>query len=96
MTDDTGDLVIVDNPAESRYEARLGDRVVGSSEYEIGEWTITFTHTETDPALEGRGIGSRLAAGALDDVRERGFRVVARCPFIAAWIRRHREYADLL
>jgi hypothetical protein len=42
------------------------------------------------------GVGSRLAKGALDDVRRRGLKVVARCPFIAAWLKRHPDYADLL
>jgi predicted GNAT family acetyltransferase len=55
-----------------------------------------FLHTEVDPSVKGLGIGSRLAAGELDDVRSRGLKVVAKCPFIAAWLRRHPDYADLL
>ena len=39
----------------------------------------------------------RRVDGALDDVRARGLRVTARCPFIAAYIRRHETlYGDLL
>ncbi len=90
------DLEIVDNPAEHRFEARLDGQVVGISEYELDDRTITFHHTETDEAFEGRGFGSRLAAGALDAVRGRDIRVRSRCPFITAYIRRHREYQDLL
>jgi predicted GNAT family acetyltransferase len=41
-------------------------------------------------------VGSQLAAGALDAVRERGLRVIPRCPFIAGYLSRHQEYADLL
>jgi len=51
---------------------------------------------EVDPQLEGRGIGGRLAAYALDHVRTLGLPVEARCPFIAAYIERHAAYADLL
>jgi predicted GNAT family acetyltransferase len=87
---------IVDNPAERRYEARLEDRVVGVSEYHLVGDRIIFLHTEVDPSVEGLGVGSRLAKGALDDVRQRGLKVVAECPFIAAWLKRHRDYADLL
>jgi uncharacterized protein len=97
MTTETGDLAIVDNPDASRYEARLGDRVVGISEYELGEHRITFVHTEVDPAVEGQGIGSKLARGALADVRSRGLAVTATCPFISAFLRRHRsDYADIV
>lgn len=90
------ELEIVDNPEEARFEARLDGRVVGVSEYELDGRTITFMHTETDVEFEGRGFGSRLAAGALDAVRGRDLRVVSRCPFITAYVRRHREYRDLL
>ena len=84
---------MVDNPDEERYEIRLGRRVVGFSTYRrIGD-RIVFIHTETDPALKGRGVGTLLAAGALDDVRTRGLKVTPKCPFIAAYLKRHPELA---
>jgi hypothetical protein len=46
--------------------------------------------------LEGKGIGSRLIKGALDQVRAAGLKVVAQCPFVKAYIGKHAEYADLL
>jgi predicted GNAT family acetyltransferase len=48
------------------------------------------------PSLENKGLGARLVAGALDDIRARGLRVVPFCPFVRAYIRRHPEYADLV
>lgn len=90
------ELRILDNPAGQRYEARLDDRTVGFSEYRrVGDRMI-FHHTEVDPAFEGRGIGNRLAQGALDDVRHRGLRITVKCPFIAAWLERNPGYEDLL
>jgi predicted GNAT family acetyltransferase len=88
-------VTVSDNAAERRYEARLGDRVAAFSEYRIAGDRVVFLHTETEPDLEGRGIGSALVRGALDDVRGRGLRVTARCPFVSAWLRRHPDYADL-
>jgi predicted GNAT family acetyltransferase len=35
-------------------------------------------------------------ADALDDIRSRGLKVVPLCPFVAAYIRRHPEYEDLV
>lgn len=95
-TADPDVLTVEDNPAEHRYEARLGDRIVGISVYRVIRGRVVFLHTEVDEAMEGRGIGSRLASGALDDVRARGLRVTAKCPFIAAYLRRHHEYDDLI
>ena len=57
---------------------------------------MVFTHTEVDPSFEGQGVGSALARGALDDVRSRGLHIIAMCPFISAYVRRHPEYADLI
>jgi predicted GNAT family acetyltransferase len=87
---------VVDNPAERRYEATLGDRLAGIVTYRLRPGQIVFLHTEVLPAFEGRGIGSRLAAGVLDDARARGLSVVPRCPFIAAYVRRHPDYASLV
>jgi predicted GNAT family acetyltransferase len=55
-----------------------------------------MVHTEIEPAFEGEGFGSALVSGALDDVRARGKRVRPLCPFVAAYVKRHPEYADLV
>ena len=98
MSDET--VTVAVNEAASRYEITVGDgEPAGFAEYRLGadgEGTITFTHTVIDDAFEGRGLGGRLARGALDDVRSRGLRVVARCEFIRGWIEKHPDYADLL
>jgi predicted GNAT family acetyltransferase len=86
---------IVDNPVAQQYEARVGAQVVGYTEYRHVRGRIIFIHTEVDPAMEGKGIGSALARGALDDVRARGLRFSVKCPFIGAWLRRHPEYDDI-
>jgi len=70
--------------------------VAGTCEYVVEGSTITFTHTVVDPVFEGQGIGSALAKRALDDARAGGLKVVAQCRFIAAYIQRHHDYADLV
>jgi uncharacterized protein len=93
--DDDG-LRVIDEPGRQRYEARLGDQVVGFTEYRSTDGRLILLHTEVDPAFEGRGFGSRLASGVLDDIRARGLRVSVRCPFIKAFIGRHPEYRDVI
>jgi predicted GNAT family acetyltransferase len=58
--------------------------------------TITFTHTIVPEELEGRGLGSRLVKGALDEAREQGLKVVPACSFVKHYIERHPDYEDLV
>lgn len=87
---------VSDNPALRRYELHVAGQLAGFAEYRSVRGRLIFTHTEIDPAFEGRGLGGRLAKGTLDDVRARGLVLTPLCPFIAAYIRRHPEYADLV
>ena len=80
----------------SRYVLRQGGNTVAHADYTLQDGIITFTHTKVEPALEGQGVGSKLAAFALQDARKRGLRVVAACSFIAGYIDQHPEYASLL
>ncbi|HEX2773341.1 MAG TPA: GNAT family N-acetyltransferase [Micromonosporaceae bacterium] len=89
-------VLVEDNPARRRFEILVDGSLAGSAGYELRPEVVVFTHTEVDPAYEGKGVGSALARGALDQVRERGDRVIARCPFIASFIKRHPEYDDLV
>jgi predicted GNAT family acetyltransferase len=92
----TGDPDVVERPAEGRYVMRAGDAVAGIAEYRRQGGRVVLTHTEVDPAYGGRGLGSRLVRAALDDVRGQGASVVPRCPFVAAWIRDHPDYTELV
>ena len=85
-----------DAPDRNRYEVTVDGELAGFAAYRDTGGARVFTHTEVFDAFEGKGIGSVLARGALDAVRATGVRVVARCPFIAGYIERHDEYADLL
>jgi uncharacterized protein len=95
VTAASDDLQVVDDPAGPRYEARLGTAVAGYTEYRRVRGRVIFIHTEVDPAMEGKGIGGKLARAALDDVRAQGLTFSVKCPFIASWLRRHPEYDDI-
>jgi predicted GNAT family acetyltransferase len=96
VTASPDDAIIVDVPEASRYELRLGDRLIGVAAYHRRKNRIAFTHTEIDEACAGRGFGSRLAAEALADARRQGLEVAPLCPFIAHYIDNHPEHEDLV
>jgi predicted GNAT family acetyltransferase len=84
-----------DNPALHRFELDA-EGLVAFSHYKRDGNTLTIMHTEVPPAINGKGIGSALARGLLDIARAQGLKVVPLCPFVAAYIAKHPEYADLL
>jgi hypothetical protein len=83
------------NEARNRFELVV-DGATAVAQYTLDEGVIHFTHTIVPREVEGRGIGSRLVKGALDEARRRGLRVDPVCPFVRAYIERHPEYRDLM
>ncbi|HSF99456.1 MAG TPA: GNAT family N-acetyltransferase [Ornithinibacter sp.] len=97
MAEVSEQVVVARNEDESRWEARIDGALAGFAAYKVVDDDIVFTHTEVDPAFEGRGVAGALARHALDEVAEdESLRVVPRCPFIKAWIARHPDYARLV
>jgi uncharacterized protein len=88
------DIAVVDNPSRDRFEIHVDGKVAGFVRYRLAPGKIVFIHTEIDPVYEGKGLGSKLAAGALDAARERALDIDPQCPFIAAYMKRHPEYAQ--
>jgi predicted GNAT family acetyltransferase len=90
------DTKVVDVPEKGRFEVRIDERVVGLASYHVDGSTMTLPHTEVDPGVGGRGIGSVLVAGVLDAARERGLTVLPYCSFVRHYIQQHPEYIDLV
>ena len=90
------EVTVVDNKERKRYEARLGGALAGILAYVVADGVAVMPHTVVEPRFEGRGIGGKLAKAALDDARERGLKVAPRCWFVASYIEKNPEYADLV
>ena len=89
-------MQLIDNKERSRYELRDGDELIGFTEYHFHRDEMALLHTEIRPEFEGRGMGSQLIQGALDDARSRGLKVLPYCPFVRRWMGKHPEYKDLV
>jgi predicted GNAT family acetyltransferase len=87
--------VITDAPERERYEARLDGELAGILEYHVEGDRIDLIHTEVLPVFEGKGVASALVRFALDDARQRGLGVIATCPYVRSYLRRHPE-ADIV
>jgi predicted GNAT family acetyltransferase len=86
---------VINNRQHHRFEHEV-DGHVAKAFYKLEPGVIIFVHTEVPAELGGRGIGSILVKGALDQVRAEGLKVVPLCPFVKAWIGKNPAYKDLL
>jgi predicted GNAT family acetyltransferase len=89
-------MTVSDRPNELRYEIEEEGEVAGFLMYRVEPGVLELVHTDVDPKWEGKGVGAALVKGALDDVRARGLKMRPYCPFVAAYVRRHPEYEDLV
>jgi predicted GNAT family acetyltransferase len=89
-------MTVTDRPDQLRYEIEVDREVAGFLLYRREPGVLELVHTDVDPKWEGKGVGAALVKGALDDVRARGLKMRPYCPFVAAYIRRHPEYEDLV
>jgi predicted GNAT family acetyltransferase len=87
---------VADNPDKGRYEASVDGVLAGYVFYQSRPDRLVLVQTEVMEQFEGQGVGSRLIEATLDDIRRRGLSVAPRCPFAAAFIGRHPEFADLV
>lgn len=92
------DVTVVNNAADSRFEAQVSGEVVGRVDYVTAGNTIDLTHTVVEPGHEGEGIGSQLVRGVLDylKVDKPDLVVIPTCPFVKSFIDRHPDYQALL
>jgi len=89
-------IEVADAAERERYELSVDDEVVGFTAYRARPGLIAFLHTEIEERMQGRGLADRLIRFALEDARERGLAVLPFCPFVKAFIERHREFETLV
>jgi uncharacterized protein len=90
------EIKVTDNAGGKRYEIRSDGELAGFVTYRLHPGLIELVHTEIDEEFEGRGLGSQLISFALNDARERELAVLPFCPFVNDYMKRHRQYVDLV
>jgi uncharacterized protein len=87
---------IRDNTAAHRFEHDVEGDVAFVTYRTMPGGNLYLLHTETPPALRGRGIATRLARDVLETIRERGQKIRVGCEFLIDFMRRNPEFNDLL
>ena len=88
-------IAITNNTKKQRYEANV-DGGVAYVDYHLHGKHITFSHTEVPEESERKGVGAALARFAFEDARKQKLEVFPICPYIVSYLKRHREYLDVV
>lgn len=86
---------VVHQPARQRFEITVQGGL-GYLSYTRQGQRITINHTFVPIACRGQGIAAALVRAALAEARRQGWRVIAQCSYVADFVRRHSEYADVM
>jgi len=82
-------LSVSDNREASRFELVVDDQTAVLT-YERLPTSLVLIHTEVPSSLRGHHLAEALAKAAIDAAHAEGLQVVAVCPFVRAYMRKHR------
>lgn len=85
----------IKNELMQRFELSVDGSVAFLAYQEHEQGVLTFTHTFVPPTLRGQNLAAILTQFALEDARHHGKRVIPQCAYTAAYLERHKEYAQL-
>jgi predicted GNAT family acetyltransferase len=88
-------IAITNNRKLQRYEANVEGGLAFVDYHRHGQ-QITFSHTEVPKEAEGKGVAAALAKFAFEDARQNALEVFPICPYIVSYLKRHREYLDVV
>jgi uncharacterized protein len=89
------DFPVRHNSEERRFEMNVKGELAVIT-YRLLPGVLSLDHTGVPVPIEGHGIAAKLTRAALDFARAENLRVVPACSYVAAFVRKHSEYQDLV
>lgn len=89
------DWPVKHNRHNTRFEAGTS-RNPAHLDYLLTGDIVEMYHTEVPSDYQGQGVAAKLATAALDWARANKYKVLPTCSYVDSFIRKHKEYQDLL
>jgi len=83
------------DPAKEKFFLEVSGKEAHMKYKKAGEGVLDYQHTFVPNELRGGGIAGKIVRTALEYARDNHLRVIPSCSYVAAFIRRHPEFADL-
>jgi predicted GNAT family acetyltransferase len=83
------------NTQRQRFETRIDGRAAYLT-YTFQGDVVLFDHTFVPEEFRGKGIAAALVREGLEEARRQRWKIVPTCSYVAAFIRRHPEFAGLV
>jgi uncharacterized protein len=82
-------MTVQHDPERSRFFVALPDGDAGLVYAPFNDDILDLQHTEVPPSGKGHGVADALVRAALAFARQRNLHVIATCPYVQGWLRRH-------
>jgi phosphoenolpyruvate-protein phosphotransferase len=92
----TAPLPVMHNVKLQRFESQAGDAPLAFLSYTHEGEHVILDYTFVPDELRGHGMAATLVRAALDEARQRRWKIVPRCSYVAGFIERNPEFADLV
>ncbi|MEJ6790217.1 GNAT family N-acetyltransferase [Brevundimonas sp. BR2-1] len=66
------------------------------ADYAVQGSTRVILHVEADPALRGSGAAGQFMQALAEHARAENLKLNPRCSYAVAWLKRRREFDDIL
>jgi predicted GNAT family acetyltransferase len=80
--------VVTDNREANQFELVV-DGQTSVLTYKRTPASLVLVHTEVPPSLRGHHLADTLAKAAIDAAHAEGLQIVAVCPFVREYMRKH-------
>ncbi|MCY7352131.1 MAG: N-acetyltransferase [Cytophagaceae bacterium] len=88
------EIPLANNEANHRFELVVEGQTAVVEYTRTGQ-SVALNHTEVPKVLEGQGVGSAIVEKTLRYLEANRLRLVPRCSFVVAYLKRHPEWERL-
>ncbi|NKB83495.1 GNAT family N-acetyltransferase [Brucella grignonensis] len=85
-----------DNTDSGRYFVVINGDDAEMTYTKLGPALISIDHTFVPGSMRGKGIAQALALNAVENARKTGWKIIPRCSFMQAQVKRHADWSDVI